>query len=108
MDPADIVVVGEAGYDAATVAQVNSRTPDVVILDAATIFPDAGAAGTRLRELAPSANVIVLTLHNDPATRQRALAAGARDVVCKHNPDGFLLAAIRAAAAQRPQTGSDL
>jgi DNA-binding NarL/FixJ family response regulator len=51
-----------------------------------------------LRKLATGWVVVVLSLHDDPASRVRALAAGATQVVSKHSPDDVLLSAIRAAA----------
>lgn len=103
----DLVVVGESGNDDETVTQVRALTPDVVILDAVTVLLDVGPASSLLRELAFDWVVVVLSLHNDAATRGRALAAGARSVVSKHDGDGLLLAAIRAAAGSHP-SGSAL
>jgi two-component system, NarL family, nitrate/nitrite response regulator NarP len=105
---ADLVVVGESGNDHDTVTQVRALAPDVVILDAVTIMLDMGPASALLRELALGWVVVVLSLHDDAATRGRALAAGARHVVSKHGTDGLLLAAIRAAAVPRPPSGSAL
>jgi two-component system, NarL family, nitrate/nitrite response regulator NarP len=105
---ADLVVVGESGNDHDTVTQVRALAPDVVILDAVTIMLDMGPASALLRELALGWVVVVLTLHDDAATRGRALAAGARHVVSKHGVDGLLLAAIRAAAVPSSAPGSAL
>lgn len=97
----DLVVIGESGNDDDTVTQVRALSPDVVILD-------VGPASERLRELARACAVVVLSLHDDAATRGRALAAGARDVVSKHDGDGPLLAAIRAAASSNLSSDSAL
>jgi DNA-binding NarL/FixJ family response regulator len=105
---ADLVVVGESGNDDETISHVRALNPDVVILDAVTVLPDVGPAGALLHELAHGRGVVVLSLHDDAATRGRALAAGARHVVGKHGADGLLLAAIRAAAVPRPPSGSAL
>jgi DNA-binding NarL/FixJ family response regulator len=104
----DLVVVGDSGNDHDTVAQVRALTPDVVILAAVTVLLDVGPASALLRELALGWVVVVLSLHDDVATRGRALAAGVRHVVSKHDGDGHLLAAIRAAAVPRPPSGSVL
>jgi DNA-binding NarL/FixJ family response regulator len=104
----DLVVVGESGNDRDTIAQVRAVTPDVVVLDAVTALPDVGTASARLRELALGWTVVVLSLHDDDATRRRAVAAGARHVVSKHGADGLLIAAIRAAAVPSSAPGSVL
>ena len=105
---ADLVVVGESGNDHDTVAQVRASTPDVVLLDAVTVLLDVGTASALLRELALGWVVVVLSLHDDAATRGRALAAGVRHVVSKHDGDGHLLGAIRAAAGSHLPSGSAL
>lgn len=105
---ADLVVVGESGNDSDTVAQLRALSPDVVILDAVTLLLDSGPASARLRELARGWPVVVLSLHDDAATRAHALTAGARHVVSKHGTDELLLAAIRAAAIPHLPPDSDL
>jgi DNA-binding NarL/FixJ family response regulator len=104
----DLVVVGESGNDPDTITHVRASTPDVVVFDAVTVLLDVGPASTRLRNLTRGWVVVVLSLHDDAATRERALVAGARHVVSKHGTDEHLLAAIRAAAAPRPSSGSAL
>lgn len=99
----DLEVVGDSGNDDDTISHVRALAPDVVILDAMTILFDGGHSSSLLRELALDWPVVVLSLHDDAETHARALTAGARHVVCKHGPDGHLLAAIRAAAAPSPR-----
>jgi two-component system nitrate/nitrite response regulator NarP len=105
---ADLMVVGESGNNTDTIAQVRAVTPDVVVLDAATVRLDISPPSARLRELALGWTVVVLSLRDDAATRQRALDAGAKHVVSKHGTDDLLLAAIRATAVLPPKSGSAL
>ncbi len=92
----DLDVVGEAEDGAAGVAYALATAPDVVLMDIAMPGLDGITATADLRAMLPSSSVIVLTLHDDPQTRERALNAGAAAVLGKHEGDEALLSAIRA------------
>ena len=92
----DLDVVGEAEDGAAGVAYALATSPDVVLMDIAMPGLDGIAATADLNALLPTSSVIVLTLHDDPQTRERALNAGAAAVLGKHEGDAALLTAIRA------------
>jgi two-component system, NarL family, response regulator LiaR len=94
----DIAVVGEAGDGQAAVDLAGKLAPDVVVMDVTMPIMDGIAATRALREAVPTSAVVILTLHDDTATRNRALAAGAVALIAKHQPPNDLLAAIRAAA----------
>jgi len=92
----DMEVVGEAGDCAAVVALAGRLRPDVVTLDLS--MPGGSGLETieKLRVAAPSARVVVLTMHEDPAYVHSALAAGASGYLVKSAADQALMEAIRA------------
>jgi DNA-binding NarL/FixJ family response regulator len=104
----DMRIAGEAGDGAAAVAATEELRPDVVLMDVTMPRLDGIAATKRIGKVAPYSQVVVLTLYDDAATRQRARAAGAAGFVGKHQPPDELLTAIRAvASAQRRRDGQD-
>jgi DNA-binding NarL/FixJ family response regulator len=58
---------------------------------------DGISATRQLRTEVPGCCVVVLTIHDDAATRSRATDAGASAFISKHQMDGSLMAAIRSA-----------
>jgi two-component system response regulator NreC len=92
----DMAVVAEAGNGRDAVAQVKASRPDVVLLDLS--MPGLGgiAAVELLRKEAPQAQVLILTMHEDPEYLRQALEAGASGYLVKSAADTELLAAIRA------------
>jgi two-component system NarL family response regulator len=82
-DDANLVVVGEAadGEEAITMAQ--DLRPDVVILDVR--MPGVGGinAATALSAVAPGTHILMLTVSDDPADIDAALAAGAAGYLLK-------------------------
>lgn len=95
---ADIAVVAEAsnGVEAIQVAQ--SLHPDVILLDVEMPVMDGIAAAEKLREVAPGCAIVMVSMYDTAATRQRAQAAGVAAFVCKQEPTDTMLAAIRQAA----------
>ncbi len=102
----DIAVIGEAGDGQAAVDLAGTLAPDVVVMDVTMPGLDGIAATRALREAVPGSAVVILTLHDDTATRSRALAAGAIALIAKHQPPNDLLAAIRAAATSAAGTST--
>lgn len=100
----DIAVIGEAGDGQAAVDLAGTLAPDVVVMDITMPGMDGIAATRALRDAMPTSAVVILTLHDDIATRNQALAAGAVALVAKHQPSNDLLAAIRAAATTAVST----
>src|SRR5215218_332412 len=93
----DITVVGEAGDGQSAVDLAGTLTPDVVVMDVTMPGLDGIAAIRALRAAVPNSAVVILTLHDDTATRNRALEAGAVAFVAKHEPPSQLVNAIHAA-----------
>ena len=108
MEP-DIVVVGEADTGTSALDQVIEVRPDVVLLDVNLPDVDGIATAARVRALSPDCAIVMLSMHDDAATRERARLAGARAFVGKHDIDNALTSAIRAAAgpADEAEEGGD-
>jgi len=97
---ADIEVVGEASSGSEALVLAQSLTPDVVLMDVEMPEMDGIAATAALRRVIPQSAVVMLSIHDDAPTRERALAAGAVALVEKRGATETLLAAIRQAAGQ--------
>lgn len=93
---ADMEVVGEAADGAEAVRRAQTTAPDVVLLDLSM----PGGRGTQtigeVVQLTPRPRVLVLTMHDDAASMQAALLAGASGYIVKKAADVELLTAIRA------------
>jgi two-component system response regulator NreC len=92
----DMEVVGEAADGREAIQQAERLRPDVVVLD--LTMPGLGglqALGV-LREKAPGAKILVLTMHDDEGYLRQVLGAGGSGYVVKKAADMELLAAIRA------------
>lgn len=98
----DIDVVGEAADGAAAVSAMPLVEPDVALMDVEMPVMDGITATERICSGHPGCAVVVLSLHDDAATRLRAKTAGARAFVAKHQIGEALLDAIRGAAGRPP------
>jgi two-component system response regulator NreC len=96
-----IEVVGEAGDVAGAIAVTRRARPDVVLLDLCLPDANGSAAVAGLLRDCRGARVLVLTMHDDPAYVQAALAAGALGYVVKKVADSELVSAVRAVASGR-------
>lgn len=95
----DFEVVGEAEDGEAAVALAVERQPDVVLLDIGLPGLDGIAACERMRALAPSCRVILLTQHENREYVVPGLKAGAAGYVLKRAAADELIGAIRAVHA---------
>jgi DNA-binding NarL/FixJ family response regulator len=101
----DIRVVGEAADGATAVDLAGLLSPDVVLMDVNLPVLDGITATRELAARVPQVAVVILSLHDDQATIDRAIAAGAAAFVGKQETDGNLLGAIRM-AAERTKGGA--
>lgn len=76
---------------------IDEFAPDCVVLDLHMPAMDGFAVQDALRRRGSRVPVVVLTGHDQPASRRRALALGARSYLCKPVDGEQLLAAIAAA-----------
>jgi two-component system response regulator NreC len=95
---ADMEVVGEAGDGREAVEQATALQPDIVLLD--LTMPDVSGLEVlpQLKQAAPQAYVLILTMHEDEAYLRRAFRLGAAGYVLKKAADTEVLLAIRAVA----------
>lgn len=99
---AGIEVVGEATDAQETLAAVAAQPCDVLIMD----LTMPGVSGTSLIEQAvrqrPDLPILVLSMHDEPATVRRALQAGATGYITKgSSPDVLHAAVTRIGAGER-------
>jgi len=93
-DP-EFVVCGEADNGPLAVELIPKAMPDVAIIDI-TLKTTSGIELLKdLRALLPNLTVLVMSMHDESLYAERALRAGARGYVMKHEPSEVLLAAIR-------------
>jgi DNA-binding NarL/FixJ family response regulator len=95
---ADIQVMDEARDGKEALEVVVRLKPDIAIMDLEMPVMDGLAAARDIQSLAPGTQVILLTIHDDKTTRQRARNAGAAGFISKHADDVLLLNTIRALA----------
>jgi DNA-binding NarL/FixJ family response regulator len=97
----DIEVIGDAADGRDAVRQVAQLCPDVVILDISMPELNGIEAATRIREICPSAHVIMLSMHSTTEHVFRALQAGARGYLLKESAGVEVANAVRAVLAGR-------
>jgi two-component system response regulator NreC len=91
----DIECAGEAESAASAVRDARYLQPDVVVLDVTMPGQSGIDALPALREAAPDAKVLVLSMHDDPRYVREAFAAGALGYVLKEAADTEIVAAVR-------------
>ena len=96
----DVEVVGEAADGSAAVALARSLAPRVVLMDVEMPIMNGIEATIEIVSQAPHPAVVVLSMHDDAATQDRARKAGAAEFVAKHRMDDTLVTAIRRAASR--------
>lgn len=92
-------VVGEAGDGLEGAKRAKQLKPDVVLLDLRMPGTSGLEAIPLLREEAPQAQIIMLTVSEDAEDLLEALRAGARGYLLKNIETDFLLDSIRRAAS---------
>jgi two-component system, NarL family, response regulator NreC len=92
----DMEVVGEAGNGHEAVEQATALKPDVVVMDVTMPELNGIEATRRLRDAAPNAHVLALSVHRDAVYVREIVRAGAEGYILKESADTELLAAVRA------------
>jgi two-component system response regulator NreC len=92
----DLRVVGEASSGIEALELAGKLQPDLILLDLS--MPGLGGldALPALRNSAPSARVLILTMHDEPQYLRTALKNGVSGYVLKKAADSELVSAIRA------------
>jgi DNA-binding NarL/FixJ family response regulator len=106
----EFAVVAEAGDIEAGLKVVESKRPQVILLDVNMPGRPSLPAIPELLAASPGAAVVVMTMQDEPAYARAALSAGASGYVLKEAAEAELLEAVRAAASGRtylnPQLGA--
>ena len=89
-------VVAEVADGLAALQAVTTHEPDLIVLDITMPGRDGLAVAEQLRERHPEVGVLFLSMHDDDASLQRAVALGARGFVSKSASVEELLEALRA------------
>jgi DNA-binding NarL/FixJ family response regulator len=100
---ADVSIIGEPSDGLAALAQTAVLRPDVILLDIESTDMDAIRLIRAMQTASPASAIVILSLHDDSATRRRASHAGAAAFVSKHEGGDGLVHAIRKAAGGAPQ-----
>ena len=90
-------VVGAAGDGLEALRLVTALRPDAVVLDVTMPGLDGLAVADRLRSAGLTAAIVILTVSEDPALAEAALAAGALGYVTKSRAATELVPAVEAA-----------
>lgn len=90
-----IDVVGEAGDGLQAVELAERLRPDVVVMDIGLPHLNGVEAAARVRRGSPRTQVVMLSMHDDAPTVERALQAGARGYVLKGRGVESLVGALR-------------
>ncbi len=94
----DMEIVGTAGDGTSALICVADLCPDVVLMDVEMPGQDGIETSCALHRRFPGARVVLLTIHDDAATRSRAAGAHVTKFVSKEKSVDCLLSAIRDAA----------
>jgi DNA-binding NarL/FixJ family response regulator len=91
-----VEVVGEAADGPLALQAVGQHDPDLLVLDIAMPGADGLTIAEQLRRERPALKILFLSMHDDDASLQRAVALGANGFVSKSASIEELLEAIRA------------
>ena len=92
----DIEVVGQAGDGAEAVRKAGESLPDVVLMDVRMPRSNGIDACRQIKEVAPSAKIIILTMSDEEEDLFEAIKAGASGYLLKDIPLDELAGAVRA------------
>jgi pilus assembly protein CpaE len=98
----DIEVVDYADNGLVAIEKVKEHKPHVVLMDINMPVMDGLAATQRLQVEAPYAQIIIVSVQDDPNYMRKAIRAGAVDFVAKPISSDELAESIRQAYAKRP------
>jgi two-component system NarL family response regulator len=92
----DIEVVGEAGDGAEAVQKAGESLPDIVLMDVRMPRSSGIEACRAIKEVAPSAKIIILTMSDEEEDLFEAIRAGASGYLLKDIPLDQVAEAVRA------------
>ncbi|PKM66017.1 MAG: DNA-binding response regulator [Firmicutes bacterium HGW-Firmicutes-2] len=91
----DIIVVAQAGNGNETIEKIIEYKPDVVLLDINMPERNGLEVLTYLKQNDISANIIILTIHNEVEYLYKAVEIGVKGYVLKDSESDVLIRAIR-------------
>ncbi|MEV7967010.1 response regulator transcription factor [Sphaerisporangium sp. NPDC088356] len=91
----DMGIVGEAGDSSSALALVEETRPDVVLLDVEIPGDEVTETVTRIREISPQTQIIILSMYDGPQLLTRLLVAGICGYLLKSVHRHELIAAVR-------------
>jgi len=91
----DLVVCGDANNSAKTINGISKTRPDVALIDISLKNESGLELVKALAGQFPQVALIVLSMHDEALYAERALRAGARGYVMKHETSKSVLASIR-------------
>lgn len=94
-------VVGEAGSGEEAIDLVALLKPTVAVLDVEMVGMGGIDAAKRIREISPGTKIVALSMYSSAHYQQRMRRAGASAYVCKSQPIGELVAAVKAVIGGR-------
>lgn len=95
-------VCGETGDGREAIAMAKQLQPDVIIMDITMPELNGLEATRQIREAAPGAEVLVLTVHASEHLAEAALTAGVRGYIMKIDSGKELIDAVQAVAQHKP------
>jgi len=98
----DMAVVGETGDVEEAISMAQTLGPDVILVDIEMRGANGANVVKRLRDAAPAASTVALTLYGDESSRARVQEAGAQAFLGKHGGGAGLLQTIRRSAPSQP------
>lgn len=91
----DLVVWGEAGDSAGALAALEESKPDLVILDLSLPGITGFELIRRMKKLEPRVPILVVSMHDETFSAERALRAGALGYLMKSEATAQVITAIR-------------
>src|SRR5262245_34572017 len=89
-----LIVCGEAEDSAEAIAGITKERPDVAIIDISLVNESGLELSKHLIKQFPQLAVVVLSMHDEALYAERALRAGARGYVMKHETSKSVIAYI--------------
>lgn len=100
-DP-ELMVVGEAETAADAVAQAKTLQPEVILLDIHLPDSDGMTALEQLKDVAPDARVLIVTINENDAYIKQAMQAGAAGYILKGVRRHQLIDAVSTVVREQP------